>query len=67
MLDSNRDVGGRGRRPVGCDAAPSKALLAGGVHRRDGAGGGPLDLKPVLTEPHIAEPVMVAFDGNGRM
>ena len=24
-------------------------------------------LEPVLTEPHIAEPVMVAFDGNGRM
>src|ERR1043165_4423604 len=24
-------------------------------------------LEPVLTEPDIAEPVMVAFDGNGRM
>jgi glucose/arabinose dehydrogenase len=24
-------------------------------------------LEPVLTEPHIAEPVMIAFDGNGRM
>jgi glucose/arabinose dehydrogenase/mono/diheme cytochrome c family protein len=24
-------------------------------------------LEPVLAEPHIAEPVMVAFDGNGRM
>ncbi len=24
-------------------------------------------LEPVLTEPQIAEPVMVAFDGNGRM
>jgi len=24
-------------------------------------------LEPVLTEPNIAEPVMVAFDGNGRM
>jgi glucose/arabinose dehydrogenase/mono/diheme cytochrome c family protein len=24
-------------------------------------------MEPVLTEPHIAEPVMVAFDGNGRM
>jgi glucose/arabinose dehydrogenase len=24
-------------------------------------------LEPVLTEPEIAEPVMVAFDGNGRM
>jgi len=24
-------------------------------------------LEPVLTEPAIAEPVMVAFDGNGRM
>ncbi len=24
-------------------------------------------LEPVLTEPFIAEPVMVAFDGNGRM
>src|SRR5688572_393712 len=24
-------------------------------------------LGPALTEPHIAEPVMVAFDGNGRM
>jgi glucose/arabinose dehydrogenase/mono/diheme cytochrome c family protein len=24
-------------------------------------------LEPVLVEPHIAEPVMVAFDGNGRM
>jgi len=24
-------------------------------------------LEPVLTEPQIAEPVMIAFDGNGRM
>jgi len=24
-------------------------------------------IEPVLTEPQIAEPVMVAFDGNGRM
>jgi glucose/arabinose dehydrogenase len=24
-------------------------------------------LEPVLTEPDIAEPVMIAFDGNGRM
>ena len=24
-------------------------------------------LEPVLVEPHIAEPVMIAFDGNGRM
>ena len=24
-------------------------------------------LEPVLAEPHIAEPVMIAFDGNGRM
>jgi glucose/arabinose dehydrogenase/mono/diheme cytochrome c family protein len=24
-------------------------------------------IEPVLTEPHIAEPVMIAFDGNGRM
>src|SRR5690349_2563950 len=24
-------------------------------------------LEPVLSEPDIAEPVMVAFDGNGRM
>ncbi|HEX6638122.1 MAG TPA: hypothetical protein VF033_10740, partial [Steroidobacteraceae bacterium] len=24
-------------------------------------------IEPVLAEPHIAEPVMVAFDGNGRM
>jgi len=24
-------------------------------------------LEPVLTEPEIAEPVMIAFDGNGRM
>lgn len=24
-------------------------------------------LQPVLTEPDIAEPVMIAFDGNGRM
>jgi glucose/arabinose dehydrogenase len=24
-------------------------------------------LEPVLTEPDVAEPVMVAFDGNGRM
>src|SRR6185436_15438098 len=24
-------------------------------------------LEPVLAEPNIAEPVMVAFDGNGRM
>jgi glucose/arabinose dehydrogenase/mono/diheme cytochrome c family protein len=24
-------------------------------------------LEPVLTEPRIAEPVMIAFDGNGRM
>jgi glucose/arabinose dehydrogenase/mono/diheme cytochrome c family protein len=24
-------------------------------------------LEPVVTEPHIAEPVMIAFDGNGRM
>src|SRR5690606_16400661 len=24
-------------------------------------------LEPVLTEPNIIEPVMVAFDGNGRM
>ncbi len=24
-------------------------------------------VEPVLTEPHIAEPVMIAFDGNGRM
>ena len=24
-------------------------------------------LEPVLAEPDIAEPVMVAFDGNGRM
>ena len=24
-------------------------------------------LEPVLAEPNIAEPVMIAFDGNGRM
>ena len=24
-------------------------------------------LEPVLTEPQIAEPVMIAFDGDGRM
>src|SRR5690348_14995890 len=28
---------------------------------------GGYQLEPVLTEPDIAEPVMVAFDGNGRM
>jgi glucose/arabinose dehydrogenase/mono/diheme cytochrome c family protein len=25
------------------------------------------EIEPVLAEPHIAEPVMIAFDGNGRM
>jgi putative membrane-bound dehydrogenase-like protein len=60
-------------------AAPAPAEAAAAAPRADIVAKSPADsiatmempkgyrLEPVLAEPHIAEPVMVAFDGNGRM
>src|SRR5688572_27906400 len=51
---------------VGAQPPPSKALSPeASIATMELPSG--YRLEPVLSEPDIAEPVMVAFDGNGRM
>ncbi|HXW04230.1 MAG TPA: PVC-type heme-binding CxxCH protein [Vicinamibacterales bacterium] len=67
---TGRGIGGRGRNPFeGADLGPKPPIkpLPPSESQKLFILPPGYRMEPVLTEPRIAEPMQIAFDGNGRM